>query len=46
MMFILNVDDINVDIPNLTENHIQFGKGSFYNTADLKAISMLRNTII
>lgn len=46
MMFILTVDNSNVDIPNLTEDHIQFGERSFYNTADLKAISMLCSIII
>ena len=28
-----------LDIPNLTENNIYYGEGSFYYTADLKATS-------
>ena len=32
-------DLIWLDIPNLTENNIHYGNGSFFNTADLQATS-------
>ena len=31
---------INIDIPNLTEDHINYGKNAFLYTADLYAVSM------